>query len=174
VKKKLIVLSSISVALISGAIATAVMIPKGDPVKEAATVSEPVQELPKQEVINEPAVVAETPQKAPKAVVAAVPTVDELAIEYGWSGEEAVAGFVAMWPQHFTEQNRRAAFQYMHDVGVALAIKAGTDPSKIADSTANGAFRTYLMSSNNYKASDRPAAWVNVGKMAGVDTSRYE
>jgi len=104
-------------------------------------------------------IVAETPVVEPPTVLK-VPTNEELKVKYGWTMSpylDSINMLITFYPQFFTDEMREYSFKYIQD----------SSPS-----VEEGYIAYFYMGCR--RASYDVRAWIDLGKKAGVDTSRYE
>lgn len=160
-KKKIVIITSS--ILIAAASTAATLLALTQPQENNVTTSKAPQEPAKQEAVKESTPIVEAPQQAPqKAVEPSTPTIptnEELIVQYGWGGywKVAIDAIISMVPQFFVDDNRVSSFKYLQDV-----------------CNISGANITYCFTYMRDAGQNKIQSWVNLGKQAGVDTSRYE
>jgi hypothetical protein len=153
----LLITGIISVASINHAADQYVAVPLSVPVANVAD-SKPLEAPQVQETATIAPVTVDPVQEAPTT-----PTNEDLMARYGF--DSASMDYIMwMFPQHFTEPNREKAFAYLNSI-VRTGKVVGTEPKTI---NSIAFVKWYFM--QHYMQE----SWVNVGKLAEVDTSQYE
>jgi len=111
-------------------------------------------------------------------------TLESLIVQYQWDMSGGLNGtlgqWMRRWPQYFTQSEMSTAFKYMHDVGLAYAVKSGkTDITPSTESLVANAYWNLLYNwggagEQGGTPQADAARWIFMGEYTGIDTSRYE